>query len=170
MLLRAPRWSAAGTSWTLADGISVHVKSGFESAMGASTPEQAAQCPDALRRGLAAWESPVLSLDPVFDAPPFGKITIEIVPQTHFAFSSAPSYSSIAFANTIYMPDRQFANGDVVPGDAFVSASIFLNVTVLDGWLTLLAASGTRTKRAQWPPSRGCAPTLTMERDRTCRR
>ena len=141
-LRRAPRWSAAGTSLTLADGISVRVKSGFETAMGASTPEQAAQYQDALRRGLVAWESPVLSFDPVFDAPPFGEITIEVVPQTHWAFSSAPSFAGMTYVNTLQLSDRTFTNGDLVPGEAIVGASIFLNVTVLDGWVTLLTASG----------------------------
>ncbi len=142
-LLAAPRWTATpGAARGLADGISVHVTSGFEAALGATTPEQVARHRDALERGLAAWESPVLSFDPVFDSLAFGEITIEAVPQTHPAFLSAPSFSGMAFVDTRRLSDRTFTNGDLVPGGAIVSANIFINVTVLDGWLTLLTASG----------------------------
>ena len=72
------RWSATGHASTMGkglhDGLSVNIAPGFAAALvtatlGVVTPTEIADTEDAIRAAFAAWESPVIAYDVVFDGP-----------------------------------------------------------------------------------------------------
>src|SRR5262249_1775272 len=120
------------------DGIAVAIEPGLPETLvlastGALAPEDVADVRDGIRAAFAAWESPVLAFDVVFDGPVVRdpdagrEIDVFVVPRTDPAFTTSAAIAGVTFFDGPFEPTRLLTNGMTLAGRAFRGADIFLN-------------------------------------------